>query len=891
MSIRNRLLLLLLAIALTPLVFTSLFQQASIWGMRNDLADKVRKAQEKEARQELQERLISDVQILKIDRQLADVQLRRQVREVEQRLAEITPPRRGPGGRQPEGPVAGDPAFGPAGGRAGGVRGDFSREGGPPPESRGGMPDFRPRVASFTVADAEFGLDPNLSISAESQHSYFGASKAPASSAVAQAQFATSPNGAVSSDPNAGVLKVTYKAQSCLVAGDANETLARQVREKLAGMTSVYRDICTRGPTGILWLHTSLNIGLHLTYPGGALPQELSRYHPQSEPWYRQAWIASLTQRASGAGGPAPAGDANDPRRGRGARFGDFRRGRMMRGPQNEREAVEARQGVLARDPYTGKDVVVQSMPIAYANGEFAGAAAMVRTIPEIFSSLQLPERWGTDIERMLILVDPNVIDVNRRVRILLDEGGRSNGSGEQRTNSPGPGGPFGGPPPAGLANEPAPPPRGENAMRGDRGFGGGFPGRGGFRDRYLAEDINDVSALDLVADDIIKDQEGVRQIDFNGRSCLVAYQPLDIPYAAAVLVVPYDRVVAMADAMEQSLIKQSVRGLQIVTLVILAVGIAAVSLAAVKARDVTRPINALIEAGKRLGSGDYNAHVDIRTSDELEHLGRVFNEAGPKLRDHARMKQSLELASAIQHSLLPAEIPEMKHFELAGRCVYCDETGGDYYDFIRLPDTAASQSNDGALRLGLALGDVSGHGIGAALLMAVTRGLLHAEAPHAQNDLAGLMTRLNRELAHDTAEETFVTLFYGILDDAQRSLVWASAGHEPVTWYRAAMARIEEMPNTGMLLGVEPKANYRQAGPVILAPGDILVIGTDGIWEAHDDAGRLFGKDRLHRIVQDAAALSATEICDRIIDAVAMFVRPAPHSDDITLIVVKAKG
>ena len=171
----------------------------------------------------------------------------------------------------------------------------------------------------------------------------------------------------------------------------------------------------------------------------------------------------------------------------------------------------------------------------------------------------------------------------------------------------------------------------------------------------------------------------------------------------------------------------------------------------------------------------------------------------------------------------------------------------------------------------------MSGHGIGAALLMAGTRGLLHAEAPHAQDDLAGLMTRLNRELAHDTAEETFVTLFYGILDDAQRSLVWASAGHEPATWYRASTARIEELPNTGMLLGVEPEAHYRQAGPVVLAPGDILVIGTDGIWEAHDDAGRLFGKDRFHRIVQDAAALSANEICDRIIDAVAMFVHPRP--------------
>jgi phosphoserine phosphatase RsbU/P len=134
------------------------------------------------------------------------------------------------------------------------------------------------------------------------------------------------------------------------------------------------------------------------------------------------------------------------------------------------------------------------------------------------------------------------------------------------------------------------------------------------------------------------------------------------------------------------------------------------------------------------------------------------------------------------------------------------------------------------------------------------------------------------------------VTLFYGILDDAQRSLIWASAGHEPTTWYRAAERRIEELPNTGMLLGVEPNAPYRRSGPVVLAPGDILVLGTDGIWEARDDSGRLFGKDRFHRIIQESASLGAGEICDRVIDAVTMFVQPSPHSDDITLIVVKAR-
>ncbi len=870
MSIRNRLLLLLLAIALTPLVFTSLFQQVSIWIMRDRLGDRTRAALEANARQGLQEQLQSDAEILELDRQLADVQLRRQVREVEQRLAGLTPPpRRGPGGRGPD-PDFARASFGasprPVEGRfdpnarEAGVRGRSGFRGNLPGEMGRG-----PRPMEYAVANAEFGLDPNLSVSADMPRSYPQAQSAVSSGARGGA-----------SDANIVALKVNYQAQSCLVARGEDEALAQQAMEKLAGMTSAYRDFWMRGPAGILWLHTSLDIGLHLTYPGGAMPRDLSRYNPLVTSWYLQARAAYDAQQRLKAGGdtrPQPPGGDPSQRRGRpGMGRGDFRWERMLRQSQ---AGTEARQGLLTWDRFTGQAVVIRSMPITYANGDFAGAAAMVRTVPEIFSSLQLPERWGTDVERMLILSDPNASAVQQKVLVVLEDR-------REREGQPAPG------------RAPAPMGRGGPLF-------GRLPGLDEIPSRPLSLDPNDLPVLNAMTDDIAKDQAGVRQIRYGGRPCLLAYQPLDIPQTAAVLVVPYDTVVAMAKDVEQPLVQESVRWLQIMTLVLLVVGVAAVSLAAVRARNLTQPINALIQAGKQLGSGDYNARVDIHTNDELENLGRVFNEAGPKLRDHARMKQSLELASAVQQSLLPGAIPELEHFELAGRCVYCDETGGDYYDFIRLADHESSAAAPVAhspvrpfphsdSRVGLALGDVSGHGIGAALLMAGTRGLLHAEAPHMGEDLAALMTRLNRELVRDTAEETFVTLFYGILDDVRRSLVWTSAGHEPATWYHASNRQIEELPNTGMLLGVLPDAVYRQAGPVTFAPGDILVVGTDGIWEAHDDSGHYFGKERFHRIIQDAAALSATEICDRIIDSVTMFSHPAPRSDDITLIVVKAR-
>jgi len=188
-------------------------------------------------------------------------------------------------------------------------------------------------------------------------------------------------------------------------------------------------------------------------------------------------------------------------------------------------------------------------------------------------------------------------------------------------------------------------------------------------------------------------------------------------------------------------------------------------------------------------------------------------------------------------------------------------------------------------------VGDVSGHGIGAALVMAATRGMLHAEAPHCRNDLGELLRRLNRQLAADAKEGTFVTLFCGMLDDSARSVVWSSAGHEPALWRHAGTGLIEELANTGLPLGVLGDAAYEQAGPVVLEPGDILVMGTDGICEARDSSDQFFGPERLRKLMENGAGLTAGQICDLIIDEVAKFIHPAARTDDVTLIVAKARA
>jgi|GEM_PF-444588 len=783
MTIRNRLLVLLLVIGLTPLIVTSLVQQVSIRVARDRLASRTRETLEANARLELQEQLQGHVQILDRDRQLVDTLLSRQAREVELRLTRLTPPPVPP--TPPARPF--DPNF----------RGDV-----PPRPAFGGRGPGDPMAPGFRQdrggrgprpgiarSNLRFGFDPRLSTRPQSPHVYLDGR----------------------ADSNAPRPPVDYQAQSCFVmrGNDPNEvTLAER---DLSDMTAVYQEVYDQGPKGILWLYTSLEIGLNTTYPGGVGPLDPNEYDPGGRPWYRR--------------GPFALGN-------------------------RERE-------VRMVDPFTNQVVVVRSVPVKYANGSLAGVTAMARTIPEVFESMELPARWGTGVKRMLIVVDPNARPFGPPPFM---RGGRDQ-----------PGGPAveSGPHAAVLLRD--------NAESGIQRWRRGGP--------IPPEPLEsaDSSQLRVMMNDIVADKAGTQVMEYQGERCLWAYQPLGIPQVAALLIVPYESVISLSRTMEESLLKQGLFWLQGMTMVLLGVGIVAVVLAALKARSVTDPIHALIEAGRRLGNGDYDARVDIATGDEFENLGRVFNEAGPKLRDREKMKRSLELAAATQQNLLPSRSPVLEHFEVVGRCLYCDETGGDYYDFIDL-------SGADGRRVGLASGDVSGHGIGAALLMAATRGMLHAEAERYTDDLSSLIHGLNARLVRDAVDGQFITLFYGILDDRTRALTWVSAGHEPAIWYHAGSGCVEELANTGMPLGVEEGTTFEQAGPVILGPGDVLVIGTDGIREAHNKDDEFFGKERLVEVVRSQAHLSADQICTAVIDSVTRFVEPAPRTDDITLIIVKAK-
>jgi len=345
---------------------------------------------------------------------------------------------------------------------------------------------------------------------------------------------------------------------------------------------------------------------------------------------------------------------------------------------------------------------------------------------------------------------------------------------------------------------------------------------------------------------------------------------------------VPYDNIIAQATAAEQYIISKTNQGL-IITGVIMIIVFAAAALAAIlSSRSVTRPISELVAAGKKLSLGDFKARVNIRTGDELQELGEIFNDTGPKLQERQRIKHSLALVTAIQQHLLPQEAPRLQNFDIFGQCRYCDETGGDYYDFIELVEIAEG-------KIGLTVGDITGHGLGAAFLMASARGVLRSDAVRRGTDLPRLFGDLNSHLVRDLEEGRFMTLFYGILDDKDRTLIWASAGHDPALWYHKDSGQFEELPNTGLPLGVLPEASFEQGGPVTFQSGDILLVGTDGIWEAINSSYEMFGKQRFYDTVRAHHDVSAAKIYTAVIRAVHDFCAGAPQMDDITLLTLKA--
>jgi sigma-B regulation protein RsbU (phosphoserine phosphatase) len=240
-------------------------------------------------------------------------------------------------------------------------------------------------------------------------------------------------------------------------------------------------------------------------------------------------------------------------------------------------------------------------------------------------------------------------------------------------------------------------------------------------------------------------------------------------------------------------------------------------------------------------------------------------------------MERELQQARRIQMSLLPSHYPVAQGWDFAATYESAREIGGDLYDFIDLPDSPE--------RIGLLIADVSGKGTAAALFMAHSRAMIRGAAQTLPRPAATL-AQANVQIARDNHAMLFVSAFYAVLDTTNGRLVYANAGHN-VPLMRRADGGLEEVMIRGMVLGIMDDMTYDE-DETVLAPGDMLVLYTDGITEAMNSAGELFGKARLKEAVHNAGRATARDVIDAIIAAVKVYVGDTSQADDLTIVAVK---
>jgi phosphoserine phosphatase RsbU/P len=260
-----------------------------------------------------------------------------------------------------------------------------------------------------------------------------------------------------------------------------------------------------------------------------------------------------------------------------------------------------------------------------------------------------------------------------------------------------------------------------------------------------------------------------------------------------------------------------------------------------------------------------------VRTQTEL---GRAVRHAAAV---DLQQRQDLELAAQVQRELLPRHPPAIATLDCAASCTPAGVVGGDYFDFIRIDQT----------RMAIALGDVAGKGVAAALLMTSLQAMLRSRAAECGGDVPRLITDTNARLCAMIPENKYATLFYGAYCDRERTLTYVNAGHNPALLIRAAGA-VERLSTGGAVLGMFPDGAF-SAATVGLERGDRLVIYSDGVTEALNEAGDEFGEDRLLAAASGPAP-DATAIHGAALREHAAFCGDAPRRDDMTLLVTLSR-
>ena len=378
---------------------------------------------------------------------------------------------------------------------------------------------------------------------------------------------------------------------------------------------------------------------------------------------------------------------------------------------------------------------------------------------------------------------------------------------------------------------------------------------------------------------DLKAGRSGSQRMEYEGKDSLWAYAPME-GSTFLVLIAPYEEILAPVSRVEHEVLGNVSNLMNLVTLLGLGVMVLVIIVSVIFSRTVTRPLLNLAQASRKLGEGDFDIRVKVKSRDEIGQIGKAFNALGPRLKENYQLRQALALAMEVQQRLLPQSQPEFRGLDVFGKSVYCDETGGDYYDFIIGP----CDECDG---LYVVVGDVTGHGLPAALLMASTRAFLRQRISM-KGTLGRILADVNRQLVLDVYQTgRFMTLLACRFIADGRIMSWARAGHDPPLIYDPKKDEFTEPKEGGLPLGVLGEAEFPQL-EIGLESGQIVFLGTDGIWETQSPAGEFFGKGRVREIIRQNQDKSAKDIVHAVVNGLNTFRGGGERDDDITLIAVK---
>ncbi|HOO71965.1 MAG TPA: SpoIIE family protein phosphatase [Spirochaetota bacterium] len=299
----------------------------------------------------------------------------------------------------------------------------------------------------------------------------------------------------------------------------------------------------------------------------------------------------------------------------------------------------------------------------------------------------------------------------------------------------------------------------------------------------------------------------------------------------------------------------------------------------------IIRSVNSLQEAALEIGKGNLGKRIDIKGSDELGRLADIINimatnlsRAQQEMLEKQRMQEELKTAQHIQSALLPAGFPSVPGLSFGAYYMAQSESGGDYYDFIDL----------GSGKLGLAMADVSGHGVASGLVMAMTRTLLHVYCREI-TDTKKILELINTHLYENTASNYFVTMFYGVLDLKSLQVKFSSAGHNPGIIVRRE--KIIEIPAGGIALGAtttDTMSRLTDSRSLQLQKGDYFVQYTDGVYESFNANGEEYGSERFHAVLLDNCGKEPADMIKNVVKSIDAFTGKVPQHDDITFFVIR---